>query len=208
MTCNVCGTVNLGTERDAPQAWKRGSPEADHAPKATPEWARPGGGFNKGRRLRQGGPGIVKDVPPLRECERAPAGTEVEGHARGSRDHRELTAAINLGNLIIPSGTGPGWARPSASCQGEPGIVKDVLTCGNVDAALTAGRWWRAPRVEVRDHRNLNAAINLRNLVMPAGRSRDGPGQEAMGSTGAPASRQGDCGIVPPQKVPPLPRGA
>ena len=50
----------------------------------------------------------------------------VEGPARGSRDHRELTAAINPGNLVIPSGTGPGWARPSASCQGEPGIVKDM----------------------------------------------------------------------------------
>ena len=32
--------------------------------------------------------------------------------------------------------------------------------------------------------RNLNAAINLRNLIMPAGRSRDGPGQEAMGQQG------------------------
>ena len=75
----------------------------------------------------QGEPGIVKDVPPLRECGRgADGGTVVEGPARGSRDHRELTAAINPGNLVIPSGTGPGWARPSASCQGEPGIVKDM----------------------------------------------------------------------------------
>ena len=73
----------------------------------------------------------MKDVPPLRECERGTdAGTVVEGPARGSRDHRKLTAAINLGNLIMPSGRGrDGRGREgstSASCQGEPGIVKDV----------------------------------------------------------------------------------
>ena len=33
-------------------------------------------------------------------------------------------------------------------------------------------------------------------------------GSGGKGSKGAPASRQGDCGIVPLQKVPPLPRGA
>ena len=44
----------------------------------------------------QGGPGIVKDVPPLRECERGTdPGTEVEGSVRGSRDHRNLNAVIN-----------------------------------------------------------------------------------------------------------------
>ena len=44
----------------------------------------------------QGGPGIVKDVPPLRECGRGTdAGTEVEGPARGSWDHRNLNAVIN-----------------------------------------------------------------------------------------------------------------
>ena len=32
--------------------------------------------------------------------------------------------------------------------------------------------------------RSLNAMINLRNLIMPAGRSRDGTGQEAMGQQG------------------------
>ena len=33
----------------------------------------------------QGGPGIVKDVPPLRECGRGTdGGTVVEGPARGS----------------------------------------------------------------------------------------------------------------------------
>ena len=32
-TCSARGTVNPGMEADAPQAWKRGSPEADHAPR-------------------------------------------------------------------------------------------------------------------------------------------------------------------------------
>ena len=45
----------------------------------------------------------------------------------------------------------------------------------------------------------MTAAINLRNLlrnlIMPAGRSRDGPGQEVL-STGAPASRWGHLGSV------------
>ena len=40
------------------------------------------------------------------------------------------------------------------------------------------------PELRTRHDRNLNAAINLRNLIMPAGRSRDGPGQEAMGQQG------------------------
>ena len=32
-----------GTKTDALQMWKRGSPKADHAPKATPQWVRSGG---------------------------------------------------------------------------------------------------------------------------------------------------------------------
>ena len=39
------------------------------------------------------GPVIVKDVPPLRECERGTdGGTVVEGPARGSWGHRNLNA--------------------------------------------------------------------------------------------------------------------
>ena len=36
------------------------------------------------------------------------------------------------------------------------------------------------PELRTRHDRNLRAAINLRNLIMPAGRSRDGPGQEVV----------------------------
>ena len=79
---------------------------------------------------------------------------------RGSGDHRNLNAAINLRNLIMLPGMGPGWARPSASRQGGPGIVKDVpplRECGRgTDAGTevegnTRGSW---------DHRNRNAVIN------------------------------------------------
>ena len=61
---------------------------------------------NQGRGIHaKANPAIVKDVPPLRECGRGTdAGTEVEGHARGTRNHRNLNAAINLRNLIMPVG--------------------------------------------------------------------------------------------------------
>ena len=47
-----------------------------------------------------------------------------------------------------------------------------------------AGTHVELPELRTRHDRNLRAAINLRNLIMPAGRSRDGPGQEAMGQQG------------------------
>ena len=47
-----------------------------------------------------------------------------------------------------------------------------------------AGTHVELPELRTQHDRNLRAAINLRNLIMPAGRSRDGPGQEAMGQQG------------------------
>ena len=38
--------------------------------------------------------------------------------------------------------------RPSASCQGGPGIVKDLPPHRECERALTLERRWRAPRVE------------------------------------------------------------
>ena len=43
-----------------------------------------------------------------------------------------------------------------------------------------AGTHIDLPNCGTTHDRNLNAAINLRNLIMPAGRSRDGPGQEVV----------------------------
>ena len=97
----------------------------------------------------------------------------MEGPARGSGALRKLNAAINLGNLVIPSGTGPGWARPSASCQGEPGIVKDVLPLRECGRGTDGGTVVEGPARGSRDHRELTAAINLGNLVIPSG---TGPG--------------------------------
>ena len=67
--------------------------------------------------------------------------------------------------------------------------------------------------MEARITERLTAAINLRNLlrnmIMPAGRSRDGPGQEAMGQQGRRLhAKVTGRHLVPPQKVPPLPRGS
>ena len=47
-----------------------------------------------------------------------------------------------------------------------------------------AGTHVELPELRTRHDRKLTAAINLRNLIMPAGRSRDGPGQDAIGQQG------------------------
>ena len=62
--------------------------------------------------------------------------------------------------------------------------MKDVLPLRECGRGTDGGTVVEGPARGSWDHRNLNAAINLRNLVMPAGRSRDGPGQEAMGQQG------------------------
>ena len=43
-----------------------------------------------------------------------------------------------------------------------------------------AGTHVDLPHCGTRHDRNLNAAINLRNLIMPVGRSRNGRGQESL----------------------------
>ena len=68
-------------------------------------------------------PGVVKEVPPLRECERGTdGGTVVEGPARGSWHDRNLNAAINLRNLIMPSGR-------SRNGRGQEVVVLQQRTC-------------------------------------------------------------------------------
>ena len=75
------------------------------------------------------GPGVVKDVPPLRECERGThTGTEVESPARGSRDHRAQKTAINPIKPPRRRQNGQGHEEvpeqgPLASRQGHPGSV-------------------------------------------------------------------------------------
>ena len=61
---------------------------------------------------------------------------------------------------------------------------KTCNACGTVNAKLKRERMWTCPNCGTRHDRNLNAAINLRNLIMPEGRGRSGRGQEAMGQQG------------------------
>ena len=97
----------------------------------------------------------------------------------------------------------PGDPRPHVVSQ-RP----DLQRLRHREPETEAGTHVELPELRTRHDRNLRAAINLRNLIMPAGRSRDGPGQEAMGQQGRRLRAKVISGIVPPQKVPPLPRGA
>ena len=47
---------------------------------------------------------------------------------------------------------------------------KTCSVCGTVNRKLKRERMWTAPACGTRHDRNLNAAINLRNLIMPEGR--------------------------------------
>ena len=68
----------------------------------------------------------------------------------------------------------PMWFPSSKTCS----------ACGTINRNLKREPRWTCPNCGTTHDRNLRAAINLRNLIMPAGRSRDGPGQEAMGQQG------------------------
>ena len=66
--------------------------------------------------------------------------------------------------------TRPMWFPSSRTCS----------ACGRVNAKLKRERTWNCPDCGTRRDRNLNAAINLRDLIMPSGRSRNGRGQEVV----------------------------
>ena len=51
---------------------------------------------------------------------------------------------------------------------------KTCNVCGTVNRKLKRERMWICPSCGARHDRNLNAAVNLRNLIMPVGRSRNG----------------------------------
>ena len=96
-----------------PQAWKHGDRCMDVVinPFVSPRRCQNGQGQEEeevpeqGPPLasRQGHPSSGKPLPLLEGRERGldPEGTWIRA-SRGSWDHRELTAAINLGNLVIP----------------------------------------------------------------------------------------------------------
>ena len=103
---------------------------------------------------------------------------------------------------LAPGGRGYGEPAHDEDAKGQWRHTQVILapmwfpssrTCNvmrHCEPKLKRERTWNCPNCgDQRHDRNLNAAINLRNLIMPAGRSRDGPGQEAMGQQGWTASR-------------------
>ena len=64
----------------------------------------------------------------------------------------------------------PMWFPSSKTCS----------ACGTVNRNLKRERMWTCPSCATRHDRNLNAAINLRNLIMPVDGGRSGAGQEKV----------------------------
>ena len=73
---------------------------------------------------------------------------------------------------------------------------KTCNVCGTVNRKLKRERVWTCPTCGARHDRNLNAAINLRNLIMPSGRSRDGRGQDAVAQQTPWDSWHSEPGVV------------
>ena len=89
----------------------------------------------------------------------------------------------------------PMWLPSSKTCH----------VCGTVNPDLKRERIWTCPDCGARHDRNLNAAINLRNLIMPAYRGRNGRAQDAVPKQTPRSSRHGEPGVV--KDAPPLREG-
>ena len=79
----------------------------------------------------------------------------------------------------------PMWFPSSKTCS----------VCGTVNPKLKRERRWTCPDCGTRHDRNLNAAINLRNLIVPAARGRSGGGREGVDSQEDPVSRRDHLGV-------------
>ena len=69
--------------------------------------------------------------------------------------------------------------------RGDPGThvvpqQQDLQRLRHREPETEAGTHMELPELRTRHDRNLRAAINLRNLIMPEGRGRDGRGQESL----------------------------
>ena len=80
---------------------------------------------------------------------------------------------------------------------------KTCNVCGTVNPNLKRERMWTCPDCGTRHDRNLNAAINLRNLIVAPNRRRNGRGQEAVVQQKPWDSPQSEPGIV--KDGPPIP---
>ena len=118
-TCSACGTVNRDLKREptwtCPDCGARHDRNLNAAINLrnlilAPNPRRNGRGqdavvHQTPRGSRHGEPGLVKDLPPHRECERGTGtGTEAEGLALGGRNHRSRNAASDPSNFVIPPG--------------------------------------------------------------------------------------------------------
>ena len=75
--------------------------------------------------------------------------------------------------------------------------------CGRVNAKLKRERTWTCDTCGTRHDRNLNAAINLRNLIMSSGRRWNGRGQHAVAQQTPWDSWHSEPGVgkeVPPHR--------
>ena len=80
----------------------------------------------------------------------------------------------------------PRWFPSSKTCS----------ACGTVNPNLKREPTWTCPDCGARHDRNLNAAINLRNLIAPAGRRRNGRAQDAVVQQMPLDSWHGEPGVV------------
>ena len=106
--------------------------------------------------------------------------------APGGADMECLHAMRTLSQWRHTQVTRPMWFPSSKTCS----------ACGTVNPDLKRGPMWNCPSCGTQHDRNLNAAINLRNLIIPAGRHRNGRGQEAVAPREPWDSRHGEPGIV------------
>ena len=80
----------------------------------------------------------------------------------------------------------PMWFPSSKTCS----------ACGTVNRDLKREPTWTCPDCGARHDRNLNAAINLRNLILAPNPRRNGRGQDAVVQQTPRGSRHGEPGLV------------
>ena len=101
------------------------------------------------------------------------------GEIQGSRQVARIMESLHVMRTLRAMAPHSGDPRPHVVPQ-RP----DLQVLRHRDPKLKRERTRNWPNCGPVHDRNLRAAINLRNLIMPAGRSQDGPGQEAMGQQG------------------------